>query len=75
MKIGLYIHTYHTRFTLDEIAEASQILLRDAHVCYDYDYCRDNYKYDIVIKIVGLPHHRILNWTSMSGIMELVIRT
>jgi hypothetical protein len=27
-----YIHTYHSRFILEGVAEASQIFLRDAHV-------------------------------------------
>jgi hypothetical protein len=27
-----YIHTYHSRFIPEGVAEASQILLRDAHV-------------------------------------------
>jgi hypothetical protein len=28
----LYVHTYHSRFIPEGIADASQILLRDAHV-------------------------------------------
>jgi hypothetical protein len=39
MKIPL-IHTYHSRFTLEELAEASQIFLRDVHVLpklFSYD--------------------------------------
>jgi hypothetical protein len=31
-KINTYIHTYHSRFIPEGAAEASQILLRDAHV-------------------------------------------
>jgi hypothetical protein len=32
----MYIHTYHTRFIPEGVAEASQILLRDAHVLPNY---------------------------------------
>jgi hypothetical protein len=28
----MYIHTYHTRFITEEVAEVSQIFLRDTHV-------------------------------------------
>jgi hypothetical protein len=39
-----YIHKYHSRFIPEEVAQASQILLRDAHVLpkllsYE-EYCR-----------------------------------
>jgi hypothetical protein len=28
----VYIHTYHSRFILEGVAEVSQIVLRDTHV-------------------------------------------
>jgi hypothetical protein len=31
-----YIHTYHSRFIPEGVAEASQIFLRDAHVLPNY---------------------------------------
>jgi hypothetical protein len=36
LKLHTYIHTFHSRFIPEGVAEASQIILQDAHVLPKY---------------------------------------